>query len=46
LRNSSGRIAHMLGATLFEKPPAYNGKGSIDTALDTEHWYEIPDLAA
>jgi hypothetical protein len=46
LRNSSGSIVHMLGATLFEKPPAYNGKGSIDTALDTEYWYDIPDLAA
>lgn len=46
LRNSSGGIAHMLGATLFEKPPAYNGKGSIDTALDTEYWYDISDLDA
>lgn len=46
LRDGSGRIAHMLGATLFEKPPAHNGKGSIDTALDTEYWYDIPHPTA
>ncbi len=46
LRDGSGRVAHMLGATLFEKPPAHNGKGSIDTALDTEYWYDIPHPTA
>lgn len=42
---TDGRIAHMLGATLFERH-VYNGKGSIDTAINTEYWYAIPGAAA
>jgi hypothetical protein len=40
LRGADGRIAHMLGATLFERR-VYNGKGSIGTAKGTEYWYAV-----
>lgn len=45
LRGADGRITHMLGATLFERR-VYNGKGSIDTTIETEYWYALPDLAS
>ena len=45
LRGADGKITHMLGATLFERR-VYNGKGSIDTMIETEYWYALPDLAS
>jgi hypothetical protein len=41
---ADGQIVHMLGATVFEQR-VYNGKGSIDTAINTEYWYGLPGAA-
>lgn len=45
LRGASGRVQHLIGATVFDDR-YYNGRGAVSTALDTEHWYDIPGSAA